>query len=205
MSDGDDADPRDDPAGPDAGGTDGHEPHADDVPGVGMPGHRRPESIFLARRKRRGVQGFMSRPVHPRFRIRRSTLLIAVLFAGLGIAYLEWPPAATGHPQVGGGTVDQAPSPTTSTSSTTTTAPPATSTTTTTTTAPSATSTTTQPQSSTTTTRPTGGSATTTTVSPAVASTTTTTPAANSGATRSGSGATTGSSGSSTTTSTTGA
>ncbi len=122
--------------------------------------------------------GFMSVPVHRRFPIRRSTLLMAVAFLGFGTLCYLYPPGA-------GGTVINTSNGTffipngTSVSTTTTTRPPATTTTTrppasstTTSTRPNATSTTT---SSSTTTTSTSGSSTTSTVKGQPATTTTTT------------------------------
>ncbi len=113
----------------------------------------------------KGVHGFLGRPISPLLRIRRSTVLMAALFVGLGALSLTFPPLDT----TGTSTrspASQAPAPTVVpvTTTTTTAAPPATTTTTTRPTSGS-TTTTTRPTSgsTTTTTRPTSGSTTTTT------------------------------------------
>jgi hypothetical protein len=134
--------------------------------------------------------GFMSVPVHRRFPIRRSTLLMAVAFLGFGTLCYLYPPGA-------GGTVINTSNGTffipngtsvSTTTTTTTTRPPATTTTTrppgpstTTSTRPNSTSTTTT--SSTTTTTTTSGSSTTSTVKVQPTTTTTTGPVGSSGST----------------------
>ena len=40
------------------------------------------------RPNRKGLRGFMSRPLHRRLRVRRSTALMAVAFLGFGALYL---------------------------------------------------------------------------------------------------------------------
>lgn len=117
--------------------------------------------------------GFMSVPVHRRFRLRRSTLLMAVAFVALGVVLYFNPTQSTSTVTVRGadGNYYQVPgavltAPTTTT--TTTTRPPAT----TTTTSTLRSSTTTTIRSSTTTSL---GSSTTTTLGGSGTSTTTTT------------------------------
>ncbi len=103
----------------------------------------------------KGVHGFLGRPISPLLRIRRSTVLMAALFVGLGALSLTFPPLDT----TGTSTrspASQAPAPTVvPVTTTTTTAPPAT---------------------TTTTTRPTSGSTTTTAPGASGATTTTTAP-----------------------------
>ena len=116
--------------------------------------------------------GFMSVPVHRRFPVRRSTLLMAVAFLGFGTLCYLYPPGA-------GGTVISTPNGTfflpngtsvSTTTSTTTTRPPAT----TTTTRPPASSTTTASRSTTSTSTSTSTPSTTTTTSISASSTTST-------------------------------
>jgi hypothetical protein len=84
--------------------------------------------------------GFMSVPVHRRFPIRRSTLLMAVAFVGLAVLLYFNPPQSDAQAAAGSGAVFKAPDGTPyylpnavkvtpSTTTTTTTAPPVTTTT----------------------------------------------------------------------------
>ena len=122
--------------------------------------------------------GYMSVPVHPRFPIRRSTLLMAVVFLGLG-TLLYFHPAQSdtvGKGAVVGGYYVPGAVPVSSTTTSTST-PTSTTTSTTTTTRPS-TTTTTRAVGSTTTTAPstsTTGTSTTTTLAGNSGGTTTTT------------------------------
>lgn len=133
-------------------------------PGAGDRDAARPASE-PAEERHSALVGFMSVPVHPRFPIRRSTLLLVLAFLGFATLLYFNPPASTstvvlhtpsGDYEIPGAT--KLPASATTTTTTTTTRPPTPTTTTTTTTYPSAT--TTYP-STTTTTR--GGPATTST------------------------------------------
>jgi hypothetical protein len=129
--------------------------------------------------------GFMSVPVHRRFPIRRSTLLMAAAFIGLGVVLYFNPPQSDATPATGSviHTPDGdvfVPGAVKVTSSTTTSTPTTSTTTTTTTTRPPAATTSTSPRATTTTlaggTATTSGSTTTT-----VAAGTTTTVASGAG------------------------
>jgi hypothetical protein len=137
--------------------------------------------------------GYMSVPVYRLLPIRRSTLLLIILFLGFGTLCYLYPPASTatvitcrsdGTCTASTGTVSGVPI----TSTTTTTAPPSTTTTTTTHPAPAATTpSTTQPPVSTTT-RPTVSTTTpttppTTSTTRGVGATTTTSPGLGNGST----------------------
>ncbi len=133
-------------------------------PGAGDRDAARPAS-GPAGERHSALVGFMSVPVHPRFPIRRSTLLLVLAFLGFATLLYFNPPASTstvvlhtpsGDYEIPGAT--KLPASATTTTTTTTTRPPTPTTTTTTTTYPSAS--TTYP-STTTTTR--GGPATTST------------------------------------------
>ncbi len=134
-------------------------------PGAGDRDAARPASE-PAEERHSALVGFMSVPVHPRFPIRRSTLLLVLAFLGFATLLYFNPPASTstvvlhtpsGDYEIPGATKLPASAATTTT---TTTRPPTPSTTTTTTTTTYPSATTTYP-STTTTTR--GGPATTTT------------------------------------------
>ncbi|HEX3839634.1 MAG TPA: hypothetical protein VHU85_02475 [Acidimicrobiales bacterium] len=129
-----------------------------------------------------GHPGWMSRPVHRRFPIRRSTLLLVLLAAGFEFLHIQYPSAPKAPSAPAGYVPAFIPAVTTTT---TTTTPPTTTlpvtTTTTTTLAPKASSTTSTLKvgsgSTTTTTTGVGGatSSTTTTLLPGLGGTTTTT------------------------------
>jgi hypothetical protein len=128
--------------------------------------------------------GFMSVPVHRRFPVRRSTLLMAVAFLGFGtLLYFNPPEASTGGAVldtpsgsyfVPGATKTTSPTTTTLPTTTTITRPAAASTTTTTTTRPP-TTTTTQPVAGSSSTTSTSSSSSTTTIAPTGSTTTTST------------------------------
>jgi hypothetical protein len=164
------------------------------------PGYSAPEPApsppDTADEKHSALVGYMSVPVHRLLPIRRSTLLMVVLFLGFGTLCYLYPPASTatiitckdGTCTTSTGTFSGVPPTTTTTTTTTTTMPPTTTTTVTTTTSPPATTTTptratspttTAAASATTTTRASGTGAPTTTVpttttSPGVSATSTT-------------------------------
>jgi hypothetical protein len=142
-------------------------------------------------RPRAPLAGFMSVPVHPKFPIRRSTLLMAVAFAGFAVLLSFYPPQSTTANS--SGSLIQGPDGKTYFVPN---AVPVSTTTTTTTTVPTATTrppiaTTTIPLPTTTTTFP--RSTTTTTTVPPTTTTTTTSGATTTTTTRSGVGATSGS------------
>jgi hypothetical protein len=56
------------------------------------------------RARRRGLRGFMGRPVTKALRVRRSTVLMVVAFLGFGALTLEYPPKSTTTPKDGSGT-----------------------------------------------------------------------------------------------------
>lgn len=124
--------------------------------------------------KRHGFPGWMGRPVHDRFRVRRSTLLMVVLFAGFEALHVQYPSTSPvqKNTNIPAGYVPvltpiTTPSTTTVTRTSTSTTEPVPSSSTTSTVAPggkgSTTTTTKGPLSSTTSTTSFGGSGTTTT------------------------------------------
>ncbi len=124
--------------------------------------------------KRHGLPGWMGRPVHDRFPVRRSTLLLVLLFAGFEALHIQYPstPPVQKNTNIPAGYVPvvtpiTAPSTTTVTPTSTSTTQPAHSSSTTSTVVTggngSTTTTTKGPSSSSTSTTSLGGSGTTTT------------------------------------------
>jgi hypothetical protein len=151
------------------------------------PGYSAPESEpsppDTADEKHSALVGYMSVPVHRLLPIRRSTLLMIILFLGFGTLCYLYPPASTatvitcksdGTCTASTGTFSGVPATTTTT--TTTTVPPITTTTITTTTSPPATTTTTPTRTTSPTTSTTAASATTTTRASGTGAPTTTVP-----------------------------
>ena len=92
-----------------------------DDPGPGAPDDERPDAEDPGRGDRQSpLAGFMSVPVHPRFPLRRSTVLMAVAFAGFATLLYLYPPETTA--------VTHTTVPPVAPTTTTTTAPPTTTT-----------------------------------------------------------------------------